>query len=182
MKKYLIVLLSLFAFLSQQLPAEADSTQMYTDEIKIEDRESYGFGGITVGGLDLLDQTAIGGIRVGMQNSVWRTMFTFEADFESYQAFLIEADRTIAAGLFGGKGRIYLGVSGGWLEFYGEKTIVNEVLEFEDYGYAYGGNLGFMYYLSDRVDLSIDYRYLFTSGSCTYDNIQGPSISLHYFF
>ncbi len=182
MKKNFIILLSLWSILSVQLTAEERSTQMYSDELVIEDRESYGFGGITVGGLDLLDQTAIGGIRVGMQNSVWRTMFTYEEDFDSYRAFMIEADRTIAAGLFGGKGRIYLGVSGGWIAFYGEKLIAGQMLDFEDYGYAYGGNLGFMFYLTDRVDMSIDYRYLLTSSSCTYDSIQGPSISLHYFF
>ncbi len=182
MKKYLLILLSLSSLLTMQLSAEEASTQMYASDIVISDTEQYGFGGITIGSLDLLDQVAVAGVRFGMQNSTWRTMFTFEADSDSYRAFLIEADRTIVAGLLGGKGRIYIGASGGWIEFYGEKMIAGQLLDFEDYGYAYGGNIGFMFYLSDRVDMSIDYRYLLTSGSCTYDSIQGPSISLHYFF
>ena len=123
------------------------------------------------------------GIRVGLQTNVWRTMFTYEGNFDSYQAFLIEADRTIVAGLIGGKGRIYLGASGGWIEYYGEKNLDNGfTVDFKDYGYAYGGNIGFMLYLTDRVDLSLEYRYLFTSSSCTLNDIQGPGIALHYFF
>ncbi len=182
MKKYLLILLSIYTLLATQLIAEEASVQMHASDIVISDTEQYGFGGITIGSLDLYDQVAVAGIRFGMQNPTWRTMFTFESDMDSYRAFLIEADRTIVAGLLEGKGRIYLGVSGGWLEFYGEKMIAGQVLDFEDYGYAYGGNIGFMYYLSDRVDMSIDYRYLLTSSSCTYDSIQGLSISLHYFF
>ncbi len=182
MKKYLLILLSLSTLLATQLSAQEASTQIHASDIVISDTEQYGFGGITVGSLDLLDATAVAGVRFGMQNSTWRTIFTFEADSDSYRAFMIEADRTVVAGLLGGKGRIYLGLSGGWIEFYGEKMIAGQLLDFEDYGYAYGANIGFMFYLSDRVDLSIDYRYLLTSSSCTYDIIQGPSISLHYFF
>ena len=195
MKKYLLIIISLYGFLSIQLSAESDSTQMYANEIVIGDAEQYAFAGITGSYLNLIqaygaediylgssEWQGLLGVRAGMQTKVWRTMFTYENNFDTYQAFLIEADRTILAGMMGGKGRIYLGVSGGWIGYYGDKLQDDIIVEFKDYGYAYGGNAGFMFYLSDRVDLSIDYRYLFTSSSCTLDDIHGPTISLHYFF
>ena len=195
MKKYLLILISLYGFLSLQLSAESDSTQMYANEIVIGDAEKYAFGGLTGSYLNLIqargtediylnssDWQGLLGVRAGMQTNVWRTMFTYENNFDTYQAFLIEADRTILAGMMDGKGRIYLGASGGWIGYNGDKLQDDIIVEFEDYGYAYGGNIGFMLYLSDRVDMSIDYRYLFTSSSCTLDDIHGPSISLHYFF
>ncbi len=198
MKKYLLILVSLYGFLSLQLSAESDSTQMYANEIVIGDAEQYAFAGITGSYLNLIQTTPVYGtgdvylnssdwqgllgVRAGMQTNVWRTMFTYENNFDTYQAFLIEADRTILAGMMDGKGRIYLGASGGWIGYNGDKLQDDIIVEFEDYGYAYGGNIGFMLYLSDRIDMSIDYRYLFTSSSCTLDDIHGPSISLHYFF
>jgi len=198
MKKYLLILISLYGFLSLQLSAESDSTQMYANEIVIGDAEKYAFGGLTGSYLNLIPTTPVYGtgdvylnssdwqgllgVRAGMQTNVWRTMFTYENNFDTYQAFMIEADRTILAGMMGGKGRIYLGASGGWIGYYGEKLQDGVLVEFKDYGYAFGGNVGFMLYLSDRIDMSIDYRYLFTSSSCTLDDIHGPSISLHYFF
>ena len=195
MKKYLLILVSVYGLLSLQLSAESASTQMYADEIEISDSEKYAFAGITGSYLNLVqvygtediyldsyDWQGLLGVRAGMQTNVWRTMFTYENNFDTYQAFLIEADRTILAGMMGGKGRIYLGASGGWIGYYGDKLQDDIIVEFKDYGYAYGGNVGFMFYLSDRIDLSIDYRYLFTSSSCTLDDIHGSSISLHYFF
>jgi len=197
MKKIIVILFYLSALLSTQLMADTPAVQLKASEVMIEEPDQYAFVGITGGYLNLkqtpeseaiyfslTDNKWVGGLRVGIQTNVWRTMFTFESNFESYQAFLIEADRTIVAGLLDNRGRIYLGASGGWIKYYGERTTIYEgvLIDFEDYGYAYGGNLGFMYYLSDQVDLSLEYRYLFTSSSCTLDNIQGVNIALHYFF
>ena len=196
MKKYLIVFVCLYGFLSLQLSAESASTQMYANEVEIGDAEQYAFAGITGSYLNLIQVegteniylnpssswSGLLGVRAGMQTNVWRTMFTYENNFDNYQAFMIEADRTILAGMMDGKGRIYLGASGGWIGYYGDKLQDDIVVEFRDYGYAFGGNVGFMLYLSDRVDLSIGYRYLFTSSSCTLDDIHGSTISLHYFF
>jgi hypothetical protein len=86
-----------------------------------------------------------------------------------------------------GKGRIYLGASGGWVMFSGDRVEDNLTVEWEDYGYAYGVNGGFMYYLSDRADLSIGYRYLKVkeicgAEACLKDTIQGIEVALHYFF
>jgi len=114
-------------------------------------------------------------------------MFTYESNFDIYQGVLVEVDRTVVAGLLGGKGRVYLGLSGGWVMFSGDRLNDELVIEWEDYGYAYGGNVGFMYYLNDRMDLSLSYRYLKlkeTCGAeaCIQDNINGFEVALHYFF
>ena len=197
MKKYVAALVWISLFFSQQLSAGEPSTQIYASDIEIQDPEQYGFVGITGGYLNLeqslqaeaiyfprTESKGVAGIRAGIQTNVWRTMFTLESNFESYQAFLVEADRTVVAGLMDGKGRIYLGVSGGWIKFYGDRTTIYEdvLVEFEDYGYAYGGNIGYMYFLSDQVDLSLEYRYLFTSSSCSLEDLQGFNVALHYFF
>lgn len=195
MKKTLWILVCLCGLLSQQAAAQSDDSMVYVSNMDVEETEQYAFVGLEGGYLNLKqnlgteeiylpasDEKKFLGLRVGLQSSVWRTMFTYEDNFDSYRAFLIEADRTIVAGLMENRGRIYLGVSGGWIEYYGQRELDSVLVDFEDYGYAFGGNFGFMLYLSDQVDLSIDYRYLFTSSSCTLDDIHGFSVSLHYFF
>lgn len=184
MKKYLLGLVCLCGLLSTQLFAEIASTQVATDDLEIKEVEQYAFVGITGSYLDPMDQMGVTGFRLGMQNNVWRTMFTYESNWDTYQAFLIEADRTVVAGLLGGKGRIYVGLSGGWIQFSGDTLKDDVTVEFKDYGYTYGGNIGFMFYLSDQIDMSIDYRYLFTQDTCMCGdgNLYGPSLSLHYFF
>ena len=203
MKKYFLILVSIYSLLFVQLSAEPASTQMYANEIVIEEAEQYAFIGITGSYVDPLDERGVFGFRMGMQNNVWRTIFTYESNFNEYQAFLIEADRTVVAGLMGGKGRIYLGVSGGWLRYGADIVVASDdanttdpvtpesfngeqnpdlVIYQASNGYAYGGNIGFMYYLSDQVDISIEYRYLIVDKINLFDHIQGPSVSLHYFF
>ena len=203
MKKHLLVLMFLCSLPSMQLFAEPASTQMYASEIEIGESEQYAFIGITGNYADPLEDKGVFGFRMGMQNNVWRTIFTYESNFNEYQAFLIEADRTVVAGLLGGKGRIYLGVSGGWVRYgadivvasddtnttdapipepFGDEQNPDLVINQVSDGYAYGGNIGFMYYLSDQVDISIEYRYLIIDKINLFDHIQGPSVSLHYFF
>jgi hypothetical protein len=164
--------------------AEPESTQIYAQDILIDEIEQYPFVGIAAGYADTLDldQEGIGSLRFGMQNNIWRTVFTLESNFGEYQALLAEVDRTLIAGLFGGKGRIYLGIAGGLIRYDSVQTenIDTEPLETE--GYAYGGSAGFMYYLSDQIDLSVEYRYLVADKVNTVDHIGGPVVSLHYFF
>ena len=202
MKKNLFEVLFLIALFSSNLFAENTSTQLYANDVQIEDTEQYAFIGISGNYSDPLDKKGVFGFRMGMQNSIWRTIFTYENNFDEYQAFLIEADRTVIAGLFGGKGRVYIGASGGWIRYGADITTTSSdtnnslVVEANDDtyygnnsdpfqtsdGYAYGVNLGFMYYLSHQVDISLEYRYLFVDKINLFDHIQGPSISLQYFF
>ncbi|MEA3418074.1 MAG: hypothetical protein U9Q90_01650 [Campylobacterota bacterium] len=200
MKNYLLSLILIFALFSAELFAyDPASTQMHVKDLEIEDVEQFPFIGITGSYSDPLEEKGVFGVRAGMQNNVWRTIFTYEDNFGDYQAFLVEVDRTLVAGLFGNRGRIYLGASGGWLRYNadlpdqpedGNGTIAvvipsdiddPDLLQTSD-GYSYGINIGFMYYLSEQADLSIGYRYLFVNDINKFDYIQGPDISLHYFF
>jgi hypothetical protein len=198
MKNYLLPLILIFSLFTVQLFAyDPASTQMYAKDIEIEDVEQYPFAGITGSYADTLEDKGIFGVRMGMQNSLWRTIFTYENNFGDYQSFLVEVDRTIVAGLFGNRGRVYLGASGGWIRYSADLPDLPEdengtiaipldinnpdFLQTSD-GYAYGVNIGFMYYLTDQADLSIGYRYLFINDINKFDYIQGPDIALHYFF
>lgn len=187
MKNLLSTLTILCGLYTTQLVAyDPPATQMHVDDIEIKESEQYAFAGIGAKYSDSFEEKGVVDFRLGIQNSVWRTIFSYESNFEEYQAIMLEVDRTVVAGLLGGKGRIYLGVSAGWVLFSGDRIENDLVVEWEDYGYAYGGNVGFMYYLSDRLDLSIGYRYLIVKdtcgASCIKDNIHGVEIALHYFF
>lgn len=188
MKKYLSIVTILCGLATAPLVAyDPPSTQMKASDIEITKSEQYAFAGIGAGYSDSFEKDALLAVRLGMQNSLWRTMFTYESNYDIYQAILLEVDRTLVAGLLGGRGRIYLGLSGGWVMFSGDRLDDELVVEWEDYGYTYGGNVGFMYYLNDRVDLSLSYRYLKvkeTCGAeaCIKDNINGFEVALHYFF
>jgi opacity protein-like surface antigen len=188
MNKYLAIMALLSVVVTTQTMAyDPPSTQMYSKDVEITRSEQYAFIGVGAGYSDSFEKNTLLDLRMGMQNSVWRTMFTYESNFDIYQSLLIEVDRTVVAGLMGGKGRIYLGLSGGWVMFSDDRVDDNIVVEWEDYGYAYGGNIGLMYYISDQVDLSIGYRYLKVKDicgaeSCLKDNINGLEVALHYFF
>ena len=188
MKKYISALTILCGLSTAPLLAyDPPSTQVKASEVEIQPTEQYAFMGIGAGYVDSFEESGLFEARLGMQNSVWRTMFTYENNFDIYQALILEVDRTVVAGLMGGKGRIYLGLSGGWVMFSGDGLDEDLVVEWEDYGYAYGGNIGFMYYLNDRMDLSVGYRYLKvkeTCGAeaCIKDNINGVEMAIHYFF
>ena len=135
MKKYLLAV-CLSALLSQELAADSLATQIKTSNMVIEDAEQYGFVGIEGAYLNLTqtpesediyfapESKGTLGLRVGVQTNVWRTMFTYEDNFDSFRAFMVEADRTVVAGMIGGKGRIYLGASAGWIEYYGERILL----------------------------------------------------------
>jgi len=168
-------------------PILAVTSQMQSQDIVISEVEQYPFIGIVGLENDLLDNNILMGFRVGMQNNVWRTMVTYEDNFDKYQALMLQVDRTIVAGLFNGKGRIYLGLSTGiidtgndWLNALNinesDTTTVNTA------GYAIGGNIGLMYYISEQVDISLEYRYLNVQEVDQFDRIKGFSIALHYFF
>jgi len=188
MNKYLSTVALLSAMATTPIMAyDPPSTQMYSKDVEITRSEQYAFAGVGVGYSSSFEENTLVDLRLGMQNSVWRTMFTYESNFDIYQALLIEVDRTVMAGLMGGKGRVYLGLSGGWVIFSGDRVDNDITVEWEDYGYAYGGNIGFMYYISDQVDLSVGYRYLKVKDicgaeSCLEDNINGLEVALHYFF
>ncbi len=182
MKNFISILLLALLF-SPTL--QADATQMHAKEIIIEEVEQYPFIGLVGAYNSDFENNALIGFRFGMQNNVWRTSFTYEENFDEYKAFLIQVDRTIVAGLFSGLGRIYIGASGGWIDTGDTPTEILDLDTLESIssdGYTIGVNIGLMYYISDQLDLSIDYRYLSVEDVMAIDKITGFSIALHYFF
>ncbi|MBL0720998.1 MAG: hypothetical protein JJV88_00260 [Sulfurovum sp.] len=178
----LILIFTLFA-----TPIFASETQMKAQDIIIDEIEQYPFIGIMILENDLLDNNILMGFRLGMQNNIWRTMITYEDNFDEYQSLMLQVDRTIVAGLFSGKGRIYFGLSAGimdtgndWLN----ATNINEsdTAGINKAGYGMGGNIGLMYYLSEQVDISLEYRYISVQEVDLFDRIKGFSIAVHYFF
>jgi len=168
-------------------PIFAKSTQIDARDIVIEEVEQYPFIGIMASYNDLLEDNIVMGFRFGMQNNVWRTMLTYEDNFDEFQTLMIEVDRTIIAGLFQGKGRIYLGLSGGIVDTNNDWMNALNINESDTdtvntAGYAIGGNVGMMFYISDQVDISIEYRYLSVQDVDSFDRIKGFSVALHYFF
>ncbi len=182
MKRLLLIGISLLVFALSQPDARADDQVYLPGTAEEAEVEQYMFVGLTGSYLGGLNNSGTGGLRLGFQNSLWRTIFAVEGNSDQYKAFLIEADRTVIAGLLGGKGRIYLGLSGGWMQYteYFPVADSDTTAEFKYDGLAYGGNVGFMFYLTDQIDMSIEYRYLLTEYSDI--NIDGATLALHYFF
>jgi opacity protein-like surface antigen len=186
MKRYIYSLILLVTFVVT--PIVAESTQLHAKDIVIDEVEQYPFIGLVGSYNGDFNNTMLVGFRFGMQNNLWRTSFTYEDNFDEYKAFMIEVDRTVVAGLFNGKGRIYIGASGGWVDV-DDGTI--EIVTLDENGdeestsktgYAIGLNIGLMYYISDQLDFSIDYRYMSVEDIVSMDTISALSLSLHYFF
>lgn len=115
-------------------------------------------------------------LRYGKQSLDWRTMLTYEFKNSDYQSLSVELDKVLLDELFGtAKLRPYLGLSGGILKY---KDVA---LEDSD-GFYYGGNGGFIIYLTDTVDVDLSYHYNIVQEIKDLDSIQGATFSLHYFF
>lgn len=115
-------------------------------------------------------------LRYGSQTLDWRTSFAYEFKSSDYQSLSVEIDRILLDELFGTpKLRPYLGLSGGILKY------KDDSLEDTD-GFYYGGNVGFIIYLTDTIDLDLSYHYHIVQEIKTIDSMQGATLSLHYFF
>ncbi len=115
-------------------------------------------------------------LRYGKQTLDWRTYFTYEFKNTDYQSLSVEIDKILLDELFGTpKLRPYLGLSGGILKY------KDDSLEDTD-GFYYGGNSGFIIYLTDTIDLDLSYHYNIVQEIKTIDSIQGATFSLHYFY
>jgi hypothetical protein len=115
-------------------------------------------------------------LRYGTQTLNWRTYFSYEFKSSDYQSLSVEIDKILLDELFGTpKLRPYLGLSGGILKY------KDDSLEDTD-GFYYGGNSGFIIYLTDTIDLDLSYHYNIVQEIKTVDSIQGATFSLHYFY
>ncbi|WP_373032078.1 hypothetical protein [Sulfurovum sp.] len=115
-------------------------------------------------------------LHYGRQTLNWRTYFSYEFKSSDYQSLSVEIDKILLDELFGTpKLRPYLGLSGGILKY------KDDSLEDTD-GFYYGGNSGFIIYLTDTIDLDLSYHYNIVQEIKTVDSIQGATFSLHYFY
>jgi hypothetical protein len=163
LKTYLVSFLLIFSFLSAQ------------------ESESFAFLGLGVStqsvDMDKGDQgeTTLS-LKYGKQTLDWRTFFAYEFKGSNYQQFSVEVDKILLDELFGTpKVRPYLGLSAGILKY------KDDTLEDTD-GFYYGGNTGFIFYLTDNIDLDLNYHYDVVQEIETVDSINGVSLSLHYFY
>lgn len=115
-------------------------------------------------------------LRYGQQTLDWRASFAYEFKNTDYQSLSAEIDKILLDDLFGtAKLRPYLGLSGGILKY-------KDTLFDDSDGFYYGGNGGFIIYLTDTIDLDLSYHYNVVQEIKTLDSIQGATFSLHYFY
>jgi len=142
--------------------------------------EEYPFIGLSVATqkIDIRsDNSSVTGfdLRIGRQTLDWRTIFAY-AYSKDYQSLSIEMDKILLDDLFGtAKVRPYLGASAGFLK------LDHDFLDDKN-GYYYGGNFGFIFYATDRMDIDLSYHYQWIGSIDGADHMQGATLSLHYFF
>ena len=115
------------------------------------------------------------GIRYGQQTVDWRSMLTYSRSDEQ-KLFFGEIDRILLDELFGTTMvRPYIGGVVGMAKFSDLELI-------EDTNYFYGFNIGFIIYATDDIDADISYHYYETFDDDEIANMQGATLSLHYFY
>ncbi len=162
------VLLTLFltALFSNQLPESFSFTGLSTAKNQTD------FGSLSK--IQSQKETLIG-VRYGQQTLDWRTMFTLTGG-EKIGEFTLEIDKILLDDLFGyPEIRPYLGGMLGYLH-YDDNQLTNQD------GYYYGGAFGFLFYLTDRIDLDLSYQYKKVKDIDPLNTIKGPSMSIHYFY
>ena len=134
------------------------------------------------------------GIQYGVQTQDFRTTFTAEGN-SNFTAFDVEVDYILFDEMFGTpKIRPYVGATLGYLMYdeelitqYNENRIAedqandrNTTIRPND-GY-YGLDFGFLFYVTDDIDLDVSYHYYFVDRLEPLDTMTGATFSLHYFY
>ncbi len=134
------------------------------------------------------------GLQYGVQTKDYRTTFTVEGNSD-FQSIDVEVDYIIFDEMFGTpKIRPYVGATLGYINYdkelitqyndnriaEDEKTDTNTTISNSD-GY-YGLDLGFLFYVTDDIDLDVGYHYYFMDRLKPLDTMNGASFSLHYFY
>lgn len=134
------------------------------------------------------------GIQYGVQTKDYRTTFTAEGN-SNFTSVDVEVDYIIFDEMFGTpKIRPYVGATLGYLMYdkelitqYNENRIAddqandrNTTIKPND-GY-YGLDFGFLFYVTDDIDLDVSYHYYFVDRLEPLDTMTGATFSLHYFY
>lgn len=115
------------------------------------------------------------GLRYGKQTLDWRTMFTISGN-NNFQTFSIEIDKILMDDMFGyPEVRPYLGANVGYLHY-------TDFLTEDNNGFYYGGNFGFLIYVTDNIDADFSYHYNKIEELAPLRSMQGASFGLHYFY
>lgn len=115
------------------------------------------------------------GIHYGRQTIDWRTLFTLSGN-NNFQSAAIEVDKILLDQVFGmPEFRPYLGATVGYLHHEEPSLLDND-------GYYYGGNVGFLLYASDTVDIDLSYHYYKVAELDPLDTMRGFSLCIHYFY
>jgi len=119
------------------------------------------------------------GLKTGVQNYDWRTTISgnfFKKDEQEYFHGFLSLDKFIGVGLYESEDIImkpYFGFHGGWLNYKDVSKRTN--------GLIYGLEGGFVWALSDGID--IDFGYRFSSSEVgRVDNIRSLSLGINYIF
>lgn len=136
----------------------------------------------------------VAGIQYGVQTKDFRTTFTLEGN-SNYQSIDVEVDYILMDEMFGmPEIRPYIGGTLGYINYdediitrYNANRIADDLendrntsISTSD-GY-YGLDFGFLFYITDNIDLDVSYHYYFMDRLEPLDTLRGASFSLHYFY
>jgi hypothetical protein len=114
-------------------------------------------------------------VRYGQQTLDWRTTFAIGGN-GSFQTFSLEIDKILLDNMFGmPELRPYLGATVGYIN-YKDNAILN------DNGLYYGGNFGFIVYVTDSIDADVSYHYYGFDNLAPLDIMQGGTIGFNFFY
>ena len=130
-------------------------------------------------------------LKYGQQSMDWRTIFNLDYTTNSYYGAFLEIDKILLDDMFGtAKLRPYLGGVVGYMNVDKDKlAIALEKVDPEDFelfeetnGFYFGGNLGFIIYATDDIDIDLSYHYYKVQNLDYMDDLHGASLGAHYFF
>ena len=135
-----------------------------------------------------------GGIQYGVQTQDFRTTFTVEGN-NDYLSMDVEVDYIFMDAMFGTpKVRPYVGATLGYIMYddalitkYNENRIEEDIANDNNTSIStsdgyYGLDFGFLFYVTDNIDLDVSYHYYFMDRLEPLDTMTGASFSLHYFY
>ena len=134
------------------------------------------------------------GLQYGVQTKDYRTTFTYEGN-SNFQTIDVEVDYILFDEMFGTpKIRPYVGATLGYVIYdkelitqYNEDRIVDDANNDRNTSISnsdgyYGLDVGFLFYVTDDIDLDVGYHYYFMDRLEPLDSMSGATFSLHYFY
>jgi opacity protein-like surface antigen len=107
-----------------------------------------------LGGYDYTGNDVTYGVRLGAQNTEWRTLLIFDYydnsdDDQKYFKGLASFDYLLTDT----EVKPYIGLNLGYIDYTSES--------YDDSGFLYGGQVGLMYRIAENIQIDVTYRYSF---------------------